>query len=476
MPTSNPRDVEEIFRSMDETYREVDPAIDSRKGPVAVMNYGVAIELARTEDTADYLRSVYQLANPELLEDDDIVQIGLNYGKDPNIGRASRVLVFLFKLSRPEPSTTYTAEVGTLVSSQDGRFVYSLLDEATMEGDFADVYLNPEDNRYEVGVLAEAIAVGVDYNVPPFTVNSFSTPIDSFDGVENKDYATGGSDPIDKTRFRDVIWDALRGIGSDLAGSIINIVSDVDPTGFDDISLVPSTDYENFMRQSVLHSKLGYDIYLISNSIRETIQSGFTQGGEMSLPLEKKPVLAVRLVTVNGIEVAFSLDSDTNPEYEGSPLADDKVTFTTPLPPAQAYVIRYIYYDFVFDTNEVLQDRARPFETDTLVRRANPVEVIIIAELKSVSTSEQEDLINEIRAFTIQYLRDPGAPAAQQSSFYELLDPVDYEGSVETAISGVTDFRLQRFARLDRAFMDIDVVYFDGLTEYPVLSPQFEIV
>jgi hypothetical protein len=461
---------------MDETYREVDPAIDSRKGPVAVINYGVANELARTEDTADYLRSVYQLANPEILEDDDIVQLGLNYGKDPNIGRATRVLVFLYMLSRPEPTITYTAEVGTLVSSQDGRFVYALLDEATIEGDFADVYFNAEFNRYEVGVLAEAIAVGVDYNLPPFTVNTFATPIDSFDGVENKDYATGGSDPIDRTQFRNVIWDALRGIGSDLAGSIVNLISDLDPTGFDDISLVPSTDYEHFVRESVLHSKLGYDVYLISNSIRETIQSGFTQGGETSLPLEKKPVLGVRLVTVNGIEVPFSLDSDTNPEYKGSPLADDRVTFTTPLPPAQAYDIRYIYYDFVFDSNEILQDRSRPFETDVLVRRANPVEVIIVAELKSSSTSELEDLINEIRAFTIQYLRDPAAPAAQVATFYELLDPVDYEGSVETAVNGVTDFRLQRFARIDRAFMDIDVVYFDGLTEYPVLSPQFEIV
>ena len=461
---------------MDETYREIDPAIDSRKGPIAVIDYGVATELAKTEDTADYLRSVYQLANSELLEDNDIVQIGLNYGKDPNIGRASRVLIFLYKLSRPEPSTTYTAEVGTLVSSQDGRFVYSLLDEATMEGDFADVYFNPGENRYEIGVLAEAIAVGVDYNLPPMTVNTFSTPIDSFDGVENKDYATGGSDPIDKTRFRDVIWDSLRGIGSDLAGSIINLVSDVDPTGFDDITLVPSTDYEHFARQSVLHSKLGYDIYLISDAIRETIQSGFTQGGETFIPLEKKPVLSVRLATVNGNEVAFSLDRDVNPEYQGSPMANDRVTFTAPLAPAQAYDIRYIYYDFVHDANNILSDRARPFETDTLVRRANPVEVVIVAVLKSSSTSEREDLINEIRAFTIQYLRDPAAPAAQQSKFYELLDPVDYEGSVETAINGVTDFRLQRFARIDNAFMDIDVVYFDGLTEYPVLSPQFEIL
>jgi hypothetical protein len=475
MPTSNPRDVEEIIRSMDETYREVDPAIDSRKGPVAVIDYAVATELARTEDTSDYLRSLYQLGNPELLEDEDIVQLGLNYGKDPNIGRPSQVPIFLYKLSRPEAATTYTAEVGTLVSSTDGRFVYSLLDEASINGDFPDVYFNAATNRYEVSVLAEAIAVGVDYNLPPFTITAFSTPVEGFDGVENKDYATGGADPIDPNQFRIVIWDALRGIGSDLAGSILNLISDVDPTGFDDMALVPSIDYENFARTGALHSKLGYDVYLISDSIREKLQSGFTQGGETSIKLDKAPALSVRFVTLNGTEIPFSLQTDTDPTYAGSPQADDRVVFTSPLPPAQAYDIRYIYYDFVFDANEVLQDRSRPFETDVLVRRANPIEVIIVATLKSSSTSEREDLINEIRAFTIQYLRDPAAPAAQRSTFYELLDPVDYEGSVETAVNGVTDFRLDRFARIDKAFMDIDVVYFDGLTEYPVLSPQFDI-
>lgn len=476
MPTSNPRDAEEIIRSLDETYRDIDPAIDSRKGPIAVIDYGFSTELARTEDTADYLRSVYQLANPEALEDDDIVQLGLNYGKDPNIGRASRVLVYLFKLSRPETGITYTAEAGTLVSSSDGRFVYALMDEATIEGDFPDVYFNAEENRYEVGVLAEAISVGIDYNLPPFTINNFATPVEGFDGVENKDYATSGSDPIDKSQFRNVIWDALRGIGSDIGGSIANLIADIDPTGFDDISLIPSTDYVHFARLGVLHSKLGYDIYVISDTIRETIQSGFTQGGETFIELEKKPVLAVRLMTVNGIEIPFSLQSDFRPEYAGSPLANDRVTFTAPLPPAQPYDIRYIYYDFVFDANETLQDRSRPFETDTLVRRANPVEVVISATLKSSSNAEREDLINEIKAFTIQYLRDPSAPAAQRSQFYELLDPVDYEGSVETAVNGVIDYRLNRFARIDNAFMDIDVIYFDGLTEYPVISPQFEIL
>jgi len=183
MPSSNPRDAEDILRSVADTYNDIDPAIDYRKGPIAVIDYGYAQELAKTEDSADYLRSVYQLANPELLDDNDIVQLGLNYGKDPNIGKAARVLVFLYRLSRPEENVVYTAEAGTLISSNDGRFVYSLLTDATMTGNFADVYFNATLNRYEVSVMAEAIAIGVDYNLPPYTIAEIATPVEGFDGL-----------------------------------------------------------------------------------------------------------------------------------------------------------------------------------------------------------------------------------------------------------------------------------------------------
>lgn len=475
MPGSNPRDVEEILQSLDNTYRDIDPAIDNRKGPVAVINYGFSVELAATEDNADYLRSVYQLANPEALEDNDIIQLGLNYGKDPNIGRSSRVLVYFYRLSRPEAGETYTADVGTLVASDDNRFVYATLDEASMSGDFADVYFNATYNRYEVGVLAEAIAVGVDYNLPPLTVNKIATPLDGFDGVENRDFATGGADPIDKTQFRNIIWDAVQGVGSDLGGAIVTLIEDLDPTGFEDIAMVPSTDYTTFARVGQLNSKLGYDVYLISNAIRETVQSGFTQGGETYLDLENKPALAVRFVSVGGVNVAFSFESDTDPAYEGSPLANDRVTFPTPLAPAQAYEIRYVYYDLIYDANEALKERSRPFETDVLVRRANPIEIIIVGTIKSISNANREDVIDDIRAFTIQYLRDPLAPSAQQSRFYTFLDPLDYQSAIENTIDGVTEFRLLRFARLDAAFMDIDVITLDGATEYAVLSPQFDV-
>ena len=140
------------------------------------------------------------------------------------------------------------------------------------------------------------------------------------------------------------------------------------------------------------------------------------------------------------------------------------------------YEIRYIYYDLIYESYESLQGRAKPFETDVLVRKASPVEIIIVASLKSFSNANREDLVDEIRAFTIQYLRDPSSPSSQKSTFYELLDPLDYQANVENTIDGVTDFKLERFARIDNAFMDIDIVIMDGSTEYAVLSPQFEIL
>jgi hypothetical protein len=460
---------------MEETYGEIDPGLDAKKGPFAVVDYSVSTEIARTDNTADYLRSVYQLGNPDLQEDEDIVQLGLNYGMDPNIGNSSRVIVYLYRSAKPEVGELLTVDAGTQVSDEDGRFVFATLDEVTMNGDYADVYYNSEEARYEVAVLAESIAIGIDYNLPPLSVNRFIIPIAGFDGVINKDYALGGSDPVDKIQFRNMIWDAVRGIGADLAGYIIRIIENLNPAGFDDISIIPSTDYESFKRLGRVHSKVGYDIYLISDAIQETIKTGTTLGGETQIPLDLKPALAVRYVVVNGAEIPFSLSADTDPAVQGSPRANDVVTFTTPLGPALPYEIRYIYYDLIYEGNDALEGRNAPFETDVLVRRANSVEIIIVGQIKTFSTADKNDVIDDLRAFTVQYLRDPDNPSSRKSTYYELLDPSDYQSTVEQAIDGLLDFKLDRFARLDRAFTDVDTIYFDGLTEYPLLSPLFDI-
>lgn len=475
MPITTPRSIEDILDSMEETTRSVDPQVDIRKGPIAVMNYAHANELARTESQAGYLRTVYQLSRADDLEDEDIAQLALNYGKDANVGRASEVLVHLFRRTRPEEGQVAIAEAGTLVGSSDGRFVFTTLDEVQMDGNFADVFFNAETRQYEIAVKAEAIAVGNDFDLPPGTINRLITPIQDFDGVVNKDFARRGADAIDKFTLRNIIWGSLQGIDRDVVGNIFQILSDIDPAGFDALGFVPSTDLETFKRRGFVTGRVGYDVYLISDSLSEDIQVGVADGGETTILLDKRPVAAVNSVVVNGVEVEFSVDVDTNPAFSGSPKANDRVSLIDPLEPASNFQIIYQYFTMIYESNDAFLGREKVFGSDVLVRRAVPIDVFVSGTVRVTSTANRDDVIEDLRQFTAEYLNDPEIPSARVSTFVEVLDPVEYVEAAERSVDGLIALKLDGFVRPDRAFLDVEIITFDGKTEFPILSPAFDI-
>lgn len=475
MPITTPRSVEDILDSIEETTRSVDPQIDIRKGPISVMNYAHANELARTESQAGYLRKVYQLARADELEDEDIAQLALNYGKDANVGRASEVLVHLFRRTRPEEGQVAIAEAGTLVGTTDGRFVFTTLDEVRMDGNFAEVFFDAEKRRYEIAVKAEAIAIGNDFDLPPETINRIITPISDFDGVVNKNFARRGTDAIDKFALRNLIWGSLQGIDRDVVGNIFQVLSDIDPGGFDALEIVASTDLNIFERRGYVTGRVGYDVYLISNSLSEDIQIGVADGGETTILLDKRPVAAVNSVVVDGVEVEFSVDVDTNPAFSGSPRANDRVSLITALEPASNFQIIYQYFTMIYESNDAFVGREKAFGSDVLVRRANPIEVFVSGMVSVTSTANRDDVIEDLRQFTEAYLSDPTIPSSLTSSFVEILDPVDYKESAERNVDGLINLKLDGFVRPDRAFLDVEIITFNGKTEFPILSPAFDV-
>lgn len=471
---NTPRDVPEILDDIQTTFDVIDRSIDTQKGPIAAINYAVATEASKVESFAAYTRSLYQTVDADLIDDDDIYRMGMNYGKDPNLAQLSTVTVYFYRHTRPEAGVLYTVETGTQVSTDDSRFNYVTTASVTLNGDIADVYYNATEKRYEIPAPAQAVAVGADYDLPPSTINTIDIPIDGFDGVINKDYARAGTDPVDKTQFVSIIQNAMQGLGGDLVGRLLGVLSDVSPTGFDDMELVPSTDFVNFERRGYVNGKIGYDIYVISDMVQETTQSGTALGGETSFLLTKRPVLSVVYVAVDGATVPFSLSVDTNQNYRGSPLANDRVTLVTPLQPAQTYEIRYLYYSLIYEANLNLAGRQGPFETDVLVRAANPIDIYIAGTIGAFSSADTTDVLNDLRAFTEGYLRDPENPSNTLRTFVTYLDPYDYQKSVEQAVDGLSDLRLTAFIRTDRAVMDIESLTFDGKTEYPTLSILFD--
>lgn len=470
---SSPREVEEILGSFQQTFEDIDPTIDITKGPMAVFLYAASEEIARTEAQAAYLQTVYRVESADELEDDDINALGRNYGLDPDAGDVAVVVVTLYRESRPAASELYLASEGDLVGSEDGRFVFALASDATMNGDTPDIYFNADEKRYEVNVRAEAVSIGEDFNLPSGTISTFVSDISDFDGVTNYSIASGGNDPLDKLQFRTLLWNTVLGIDSDIVGKLITAVYDADPTGFTDIKLVPSTELEIFERLKALNGKMGYDIYTITNQIVEWLYQFTANGSETSITLDRAPAANVQYVTVDGVAVPFNFAPDTTQTVRRSSRAQDKVVLTDPLEAGQIVEIKYFYYENIWNASQILQGRSKPFGTDVLVRLGYAIPVFIAAELSVLSADDKDSVVGEIQDFTEAYLNDPISPSTTRRTFVDALEPREYQESVLREVTGVAKFTVTHFNRVDRATSDIELIEFDTKTEYPVMSPNF---
>lgn len=472
---NTPRDLNEILESVQDTHRDIDPTIDITKGPISVLMYTFSSELTRTEQHTSYLTSVYQLEIADDLDDDDIENLGRNYGKDPDVGANATVTLTFYRYNRPAAGSFYILDEGALVGTADARYVYSLTSEVRMVGDSADVYYNADTRRYEIRGTAAAIAIGIDYNLPEETITTILTDTVGFDGVENPTAALNGRDPIGKTEFRNLIWQSVQGLDRDIAGYFGTELADTNSGAFDDFSIVPSSDLQLFRRHAYLDAKMGYDIYVISSQFEQDVQIGSALGGELSITLNKKPVLSVETVLVDGQSVPFTFIPDSSPEFRGSPLGNDRVVLGTALTTSQVYEIRYFYYQVIYDAWFNFQGRSSPFGTDVLTKRPNEVPVYVAGRLRLSAIFDREEVINEARLFTTSFLNDPISPSFTRRYFYTTLDPVTYREAVVDNVGGVTSFTLTDFVRVDKAVNDIELVEFDGATEIPILSENFDV-
>jgi len=469
------RSLDVIVDSMQETHTDVDPTIDIQKGPISVLLYTVAAELTRVESNTAYLSSIYQLENANELQDEDLINLARNYGLDTDSGTEATVIVTFYKISRPLEGEVYSADAGTIVSTSDNRLSYTLSTYVEMDGDSPDIYYNSTTQRYEISVSARAVATGTDYNVPIGTIVSIVSDLQDFEGVVNNSDATGGQDPLDAFQIRNQIWDSIQGLAADSTGRIIKTVGDLNPNGFDDIALVASTQYGLFRRLASLNGRQGYDVYLITDSFVQDIQVDVALGGETFINLERTPALGVERVTVDGTPVSYYFQQDLDAAVYGSKKARDKVILDTPLQPAQTYEINYYYFDLVYEAGAIFEYEVAPFDVDILVRRAVPVPVYVSAILTTSSDTDKNAVIADIRSLTADFLRNPISPTSGGSSFITTLDPASYEDLVKSVITGVSTFRVTNFVRTDLAVMDIEIIEFDGYTEYPLLSPLFDI-
>jgi len=474
--TTTPRDTETVLAALETTTRDINPTLDTQKGPIATVYWSVASETSKTEIQCAYLQSLYQLDNTNLIDDADIDKLARNFGQEPSRARASSGTVWFYRNSRPEPGLIYWVYPGTIAATVDNRYNFTTTSTASMNGDNADAYYNSTTRRYEIPVAVEAVAAGTDYDLPPSTITNIVTQQEDWDGCTNTEYMKRGADPVDKFQIRDILYGKMQGLDQTVEGSLAALVSDTDPYAYDALQIIPSSDLTNFVRHAYLTDKMGTDVYIITDSVDSTTQSGVANGGETEIILLNAPLYAINYCLVDGTAVPFSSSYDTNPALLGSSRSTDKITFPVALQPAQTYEIRYQYYDLIFSVNQKVIGRERQFGTDVLYRRANPIPVWIEGQVTTFSYENKSVVIAYLGEFAASYLKNPGNPnGASKQNFLLRLDPYDFQTKVEQYVNGVSQFRLTKFVRQDNYTQDIEYIVFDGKTEYPVLSPLMNI-
>jgi hypothetical protein len=474
--TTTPRDTETVLSSLETTTRDVNPSLDTQKGALSTIYWAVASETSKTEAQCAYLQSIYQLDNPTLIDDSDMFKLARNFGQEPMRARASRGTVWFFRNSRPEAGMMYWAYAGTVVSTTDSRFNYAVTVTGTMNGDNAEAYYNSTTRRYEIPVEVEAVAEGSDYDLPPNTIINISTSQEDWDGCVNTEYMRRGADPVDKFQLRDILYSKMQGLDSTVEGNLTTIVSDTDPFAYDDLQIVPSSDLTAFVRHAYLTDKMGTDVYIITDNVSSTSQYGVAAGGETEVILDHAPLYAIIYCLVDGLAVPFSASYDTSAALQGSSRATDKIVFTSALQPAQTYEIRYQYYDLIYDVNQRVTGRERQFGTDVLYRRATPIPVWIEGQITTFANQAAGVSVDYVSEFATRYLRNPSDPnGTSKQTFVGSLDPYDFQTKVEQNVNGITQFRLTKFVRMDNYSMDVEYISFNGKTEYPMLSPLFNV-
>jgi len=430
-------------------YAQIDPSIDTEKGPVLDQfikpQSQLTVDVEERQDRTDRLASADFTA---AATQDELERMAGTVGAGSPQGEAATGTAFFGTRSRPRAGVTSPIPKGSLVSDEGLSYVYQTTEEGLIDGDYPDNYWNPTKRTYEVEIPIVAVAVGADYNLPPFRVRRILAPITGIDFVENRVRVSGGIDPggEEATRARaesKLIGQELGSPGG-LAAAVVESYEDAET-----VQVITSANYSLFRRAT---TKPGLDIYYSGEDLTTTTEEYTASGGEVTLTPTNKPLTAVTSVTVNGLVVAYELVEDDDPATQGSSSDASYFLFDTPLGVGAVVQMKYTYDSLCAAISEdYAGDDQGLFETSVVVRRSirmNPKIVISgVADSGFNPFTLEESIMDEIKAFF--ETGDHGA------TYY----PKDFRDHVGSEVIGLRGKPVVTLFQLDgRALVDIEPI------------------
>lgn len=392
------RTTTEIISALKGSIRGVDPSADVEAGPI----YDVFVEpisgqLAKVETRQDRTNRLASSDFSAAATVEELERMASTVGAGPSQGKVASGSVFIGTHSQPRAGSTISVPPGSLVGTLDGKLVYITTNPTTLtiNGTFPQAHFNPVDRTYELEVPAQAIAPGGEYNVPPYRIRQLLSTLPGASFVINRERFQGGADPAGTD---DLIARAETSlVGQEIAspGGVASGVLKAFSENAKSLSVVTSADPLLFHREV---DRPGSDYYYYGEERVVFNQELIAAGGEVSVLLEKQPVLAIKKVLVNGGSVGYTLVTDTSLATGGSSQATDTVVLDAALGPADVLAIQGEYDSLASQIADLFTGDEGLFGTDIVARRSRRVYPRIVLQARASSGFNEFTLRTSLQA------------------------------------------------------------------------------
>lgn len=384
------RQTKEVINSLKNNVAEQDESIDATKGPIYnFMISPVAPEISANEQMSERLERLLSLDIVSAEDSDvDITAFGNNFKVARGGGKKEQHLQTFYLYNKP--TETISIPTGTLVSTENGTYVYKVIEGRSFYQENSETYFNSNTNRYELNLLVEAVDFGSEYNLPKGRVSKLVSSDIKVDGtVSATSSLVLGTEEEDNLSYMKKVEQKFEGINSGTLSGIAYQVNNL--IGISDVTFAKPGD-DIFSRKV---KRAALDIYVNGTSLSCKILTKTIVEETDKIYFDEAPVVSVDYVLVNQEETEYILNIDNSNDFGGSTKAKDYIAFPNKLEAGSYVEIKYYINQDVVSASELFEENDL-YDTDFLFRKPKSVmlnlEVAIKVNTVNKSSAQSQAL------------------------------------------------------------------------------------
>ena len=384
------RQTKEVINSLKNNVAEQDESIDATKGPIYnFMISPVAPEISANEQMSERLERLLSLDIVSAEDSDvDITAFGNNFKVARGGGKKEQHLQTFYLYNKP--TETISIPTGKLVSTENGTYVYKVIEGRSFYQENSETYFNSNTNRYELNLLVEAVDFGSEYNLPKGRVSKLVSSDIKVDGtVSATSSLVLGTEEEDNLSYMKKVEQKFEGINSGTLSGIAYQVNNL--IGISDVTFAKPGD-DIFSRKV---KRAALDIYVNGTSLSCKILTKTIVEETDKIYFDEAPVVSVDYVLVNQEETEYILNIDNSNDFGGSTKAKDYIAFPNKLEAGSYVEIKYYINQDVVSASELFEENDL-YDTDFLFRKPKSVmlnlEVAIKVNTVNKSSAQSQAL------------------------------------------------------------------------------------